>query len=470
VSRACPLTAGRFAEDAGGRLVAGDPSTVLGRVSIDSRTLVAGDAFVAIQGPRFDGHAFLVAALERGASALVVHSAAALAGLDTGSRPVVLVDDTERALQDVARAVRRRSGARVVAITGSAGKTTTKELTAAVSEARFRTLRNRGNLNNHIGLPLSLLDLQEGYEVAVVELGMNHAGEIRRLVGIAEPDVRVWTNVGTAHIEYFGTEDAIAEAKAEVLEGAGAATTFVANADDPRVVGRASGFRGRVVTFGLEAAADVRATRIDDRGLDGMAARVSTPGGELDLSLAVAGRANLANALAAVAVGTVLGVGLEAMPAALAAARPAPHRGELLRLRDDVVLYDDTYNASPSALAQALEVVASDRSGRRRVALLGEMLELGAASVDLHRDSGRAVARAGVAALVTVGGPAARALGEAAVAAGVPAAQVTHCATSDEAADVARAIVRAGDLVFVKGSRSIRMERVVERLQREEGA
>ncbi|MCU0255531.1 MAG: UDP-N-acetylmuramoyl-tripeptide--D-alanyl-D-alanine ligase, partial [Vicinamibacterales bacterium] len=365
MSRACPLTAGQFAADAGGRLLSGDPSVVMARVSIDSRTLAGGEAFVAIHGPRFDGHAFLADALGRGASAIVVHRAGELAGLDTGGRPVVLVEDTERALQDVARAVRRRAGSRVVAITGSAGKTTTKELAAAVSAARFRTLRNRGNLNNHIGLPLSLLDLQEGHDVAVVELGMNHAGEIRQLVGIAEPDVRVWTNVGTAHIEYFGSQEAIAEAKAEVLEGAGPATTFVANADDPRVVARAPGFGGRVITFGLEAQADVRPTRIDDRGLDGVAAHVTTPAGALDLTLALAGRANLSNALAAVAVGLVLGVPLDAIPAPLAAARPAPHRGEIVRLREDVVVYDDSYNASPGALATALATVASDRSGRR---------------------------------------------------------------------------------------------------------
>lgn len=466
MTRACPLTAGRFAEDAGGRVIAGDPAHVLGHVSIDTRSLEAGDAFLAIHGPRVDGHDYLREAVRAGASALVVHREAALAGVATGDRPVVLVEDTVRALQDVARAVRRRSGATVVAITGSAGKTTTKELAAAAAAARFRTLRNRGNYNNHIGLPLSLLDLQGGHEVAVVELGMNHAGELRQLVGIAEPDVRVWTNVGTAHIEYFGSQDAIAEAKAEILEGASPDTVFVANADDPRVMSRARGFPGRVVTFGAAAGveADVRAIDVEACGLEGVRARVSTPRGELSLSLSLAGRANLANALAAVAVGTALDVAPGAMAIALASVRPAPHRGELVRLPDDVLVYDDTYNASPSALEQALELVGAERPGRRKVAWLGEMLELGTASADLHRACGALVARAGVARLGTVGGPSARALGEAAVAAGVPAGSVSHHATSEEAAALAVSAVRPGDLILVKGSRGTRMERVVERL------
>lgn len=465
MSRPHALTASQFAEDARGRVVRGDGARVLTRLSIDSRTLGAGDAFLALRGQRFDGHAFLGDALARGASALIVDDERALDALDTGERPVVVVGDTLAALQAAARAVRQRSGARVVAITGSAGKTTTKELAAAVSATRFRTIRNRGNLNNHVGLPLSLLDLQSGHEVAIVELGMNHAGEIRQLVDIALPDVRVWTNVGTAHIEYFGSRDAIAAAKAEVLEGAGAETVFVANADDPRVAGRAGEFPGRVVTFGIDTDADVRAGRVEDRGLDGIEASVRTPAGETRLALSLAGRPNLANALAALAVGTVLGVPLEPATAALSAARPAPHRGEVLRLANDVVVYDDSYNASPSALEQALGAVASDQSGRRRVALLGEMLELGEASVVLHRESGRAAARAGIEVLVTVGGPAARALAEAAVEAGVPAAQVTHCETSEQAADLAQGLVAGGDLVFVKGSRGIRMERVVERLR-----
>lgn len=465
MSRHWPLTAARLADAAGGRVIAGDPDRVLARLSIDSRTLAAGEAFVAIRGPRFDGHDFLREAVARGASALVVDRAAAVDGWLPAGLTVVLAGDTVRALQDAARQVRHHTRARVVAITGSAGKTTTKELAAAVAATRFRTLRNEGNLNNHIGLPLSLLGLQDGYEVAVVEFGMNHAGELRQLVAVATPDVRVWTNVGTAHIEFFGSQDAIAEAKAEILEGATRDTVFVANADDPRVLARVRGFPGPTITFALAGGADVHPVSVQQHGVSGTGAHVRTPHGEMSLALALPGRANLANALAAIAVGLALGVPIEAMGPALREAKPAARRGELRHGPRDVLVYDDCYNASPDALEQALDTVAADGSGRRRVAFLGEMLELGEAADALHRRCGRAAARAGVAELITVGGPAAQALGAAAVAEGVPAARAHHFATSAEAADAARDIVAPGDLVLVKGSRGTRMERVVERLQ-----
>jgi UDP-N-acetylmuramoyl-tripeptide--D-alanyl-D-alanine ligase len=458
------LTAALFARDAGGRVVGGDGRRPWTRLSIDTRTLQAGAVYLAIKGPRFDGHAFLADALGRGAAGLVVSDASALPP-GAAAVPVVVVGDTVQALQDVARAVRRRSAARVVAITGSAGKTTTKEAAAAIAETRFRTLRNRGNLNNHIGLPLSLLELQDGAEVAVVELGMNHAGEIRRLVEIAEPDVRVWTNVGTAHIEYFGSQAAIADAKAEILEGSRAGSVCVANADDALVMPRVGRFPGRLLTFGVDERADVRPLAVDDRGLEGLSARIATPAGELRADSPLAGRANLANVLAAVAVGVALDVPAAAMAGAIATLRPAPHRGVVLRLSHGVVVYDDCYNASPSALLTALAAIGGDRASRRRVAFLGEMLELGEASRSLHETSGEAVARAGIAALVTVGGEPARALGLAASRVGVPPSSIHHVETSEAAASLAASIVRGGDLVLVKGSRGTRMERVVDRLQ-----
>jgi UDP-N-acetylmuramoyl-tripeptide--D-alanyl-D-alanine ligase len=433
------------------------------RASIDSRTLQAGDLFFAIRGPRFDGHDFLAGAVGRGAAGVVVSDAAALDALP-GTVPAFVVADTVAALQALAAEVRRRSGARVVAITGSAGKTTTKENAAALLGARHATLRNRGNLNNHLGLPLSLLELTGGAEVAVMELGMNHAGEIRRLVEIARPDVRVWTNVGTAHLEFFGTADAIADAKAEILEAAGPDTVFVANADDARVMARAASFPGRTVAFGIEAPADIRATAVEDAGFDGLRAVVETPAGRVVIASPLAGRAHLLNVLAAIAVALDADVPLEAMPARIAALRPAAHRGEVRRLARDVVVVDDAYNASPAALQQLLAVAARDASGRRRVAYLGEMLELGSESGALHQACGRSVAASGISALVTVGGAPARALGMAAREAGLEAGSLWHHDTSEDAAARLDEVVRAGDLVLVKGSRGTRMERVVERL------
>jgi UDP-N-acetylmuramoyl-tripeptide--D-alanyl-D-alanine ligase len=458
-----PLSAAEIARIGGGRVAAGNAERRLPSVSIDSRALGPGDLFVALRGDRFDGHDFADRAVAAGAVGALVARASAVSA--AGDVVVIEVPDTLLALQAAAQEVRRRAGARVVAITGSAGKTTTKEATAVLLEARYQTLKNRGNLNNHIGLPLSLMDLQRGAEVAVMELGMNHAGEIRRLVEIAEPDVRVWTNVGTAHLEFFGTQEAIADAKAEILERASRETVAVVNADDPRVMARVAGFPGEIVTFAVEAPADVRAEDVELRGMEGTTARVRTPAGALTVSVPLAGRGNLENVLAAIAVAVVLGVPLEAITERVSRLVPAAHRGELLQLGCGVRVLDDAYNASPSALDRLLELVATEQSGARRVAFLGEMLELGEASETLHTEAGHAVASAGIEALVTVGGAPARALADAAVRAGLAAARVEHVADSAQAAALVPAVVAGGDLVIVKGSRGTRMERVVERLK-----
>jgi UDP-N-acetylmuramoyl-tripeptide--D-alanyl-D-alanine ligase len=381
-----------------------------------------------------------------------------------GGVVVVQVADTTRALQDLAREVRRRSGARVVAITGSAGKTTTKETTAVFLEAAFAVVKNPGNLNNHLGLPLSLLEMRHGADVAVMELGMNHAGEIRVLVGIAEPDVRVWTNVGDAHIGHFGSADAIADAKAEILEGAGPDALFVGNADDARVMTRARGFAGRTVTFGYGEGADVRAVDVDDLGLDGMQATVVTAHGRATLHVPLLGRGNLANVLCAAAVATEMGVPIDEVAARAAALKPARRRGEVLALGGGVRVVDDSYNSSPSALARALEMLSRERGATRRVAVLGEMLELGDQSVALHEACGRTAAASGISVLVTVGGDAARKMGEAATAAGMDPREVAHAATSAQAAELVASLVADGDVVLVKGSRGIRTEQVVDRL------
>lgn len=463
------LMAADVAAAAGGAVVLGDPSQAIGRVSIDTRTLQPGDLFVAIRGERFDGHQYLVEAFTKGATGFLIDRAGrALAPAALAPGLVLIeVDDTVRALQRMARDVRRRSGVRVVAITGSAGKTTTKEITAEFLSTRYRVFRNRGNLNNHIGLPLSLLELRAQPDVAVVELGMNHPGEISTLVGIAEPEVRVWTNVGDAHLGFFPSADAIADAKAEILESAGPDHVVVANADDPRVMARVRRFAGPVITFGTQAEADVRATGIEPRGLDGMAASVRTPGGEARVTTALLGLGNLSNVLAAIAVAHHFGVSAAECAGRAAGLRPAAHRGELLRLPGGLTLIDDSYNSSPSALKRSLETVGAATGSARKAAVLGEMLELGAHAERLHRECGQAAAQAGLDLLVAVGGPPAAALADAAVTAGMARGAVVHVTTSDEAAQVALRRLRPGDLVLVKGSRGIRTDLVVERLKAE---
>lgn len=460
------LTARDVAAAAGGRVISGDVSTPIGRISIDSRTVAAGDFFVAIRGERFDGHAFVARAIESGAMGALIDKAD-IAGQVPAGTLLIEAGDTTRALQDLARHVRRRSGARVVAITGSAGKTTTKEVCAALLSARYRVFRNKGNLNNHIGLPLSLLELREGPEAAVVELGMNHPGEIRTLVGIAEPEVRVWTNVGDAHIGFFASADAIADAKAEILDGATRDTVLVANADDDRVMARARRFAGRTITFGTAAGANVRASNVRMLGLDGVRATVDTPSGRFELQSPLLGAGNLSNVLAATAVAIDFGIPVDEIAARAAALRPAYHRGELLRLRGGVSVIDDSYNSSPTALKRSLDVLGAATGSARKVAVLGEMLELGDHAEALHRECGRAAQAAGLNLLVAVGGAPAGKLADEARAAGMAAADVVFVADREQAIQEVLGRVRPGDLVLVKGSRGIGLDAVVERLKAE---
>ena len=462
------LTLGWIAQAVGGVLTGGEADTEIAEVVIDSRVAATGDLFVAIRGPRFDGHDFVADVMARGAAAAVVER-----GFSTGvhegdaARAVIAVGDTVTALQDLAHAVRTASGTRVIAITGSAGKTTTKETIAAFLERRNTVVKNKGNLNNHIGLPLSLMQVRQGPDVAVMELGMNHAGEISTLVAIAEPDVRVWTNVGDAHIGFFASPDAIADAKAEILERATPSTVLVCNADDPRVMARAPRFAGRTVTFGIDNSADVRATGVEDRGLAGMRARVVTPAGEAVIDSPLLGRGNLSNVLAATAVAIDAGIPLQEVADAAARLRPAARRGAVHRLANGVTVVDDSYNSSPAALAKALDVIAREQGATRKVAVLGEMLELGEHALRLHAESGRAVQRSGIDLLYAVGGDAARALAASAVQAGMAPAAVTHFATSEEAAPVIARAVRSGDVVMVKGSRGIRTDLIVDALAAE---
>ncbi len=458
------ITLGWLAVAVGGRMLSGEAGLPIGAVATDTRTLERGDFFVALRGARFDGNAFVGEAINRGAVGALVHP-----GFDERAdvltrSAIVQVPDTTRGLQDLAHAVRKASGTRVIAITGSAGKTTTKDIIAEFLGGRFRVVKNKGNLNNHIGLPISLMQLRERPDLAVMELGMNHAGEISTLVAIAEPDVRVWTNVGDAHLGFFASPDAIADAKSEILERSATSTVLICNADDPLVMARVGSFPGRRLTFGTAESANVRATAIEDRGVDGTRARLATPAGDTVIGTSLLGRGNLSNVLAGVAVALDVGVPLDDIVAGAARLRPADHRGAVHRLEGGVTLIDDSYNSSPAALKRVLEVVARETRAARRVAVLGEMLELGEASMALHEECGRVAARSGLRLLVTVGSHPARALANAAIAAGMPTSTVTHVERSEQAAAVATKALRAGDLVLVKGSRGIRTDLVVDRI------
>ena len=459
------LTAAQAASVMAGSVIAGPGSAAINGISIDTRTLRTGEVYLAIIGERVDGHRFVREALQAGAAGLVVSDPSSVPPSLDPAVVVVRVDETTIALQRLAKHVRRASGAQVVAITGSAGKTTTKEITADLLGARYRVFRNHGNFNNHIGLPLSLLELRHRPEIAVVELGMNHAGEIRALVDLAEPDVRVWTLVAEVHSAFFASLDAIADAKAEILDGATPQSLVVANAADPLVMARVAPTPARVITFGIGVPATVSAASVIDRGLAGTRATVTTPSGTAVVDVPLLGHGHLANALAAMAVAGDYGVPLDAMVERLAAERPAARRGEVWRLPSGVTLVDDSYNSNPRALQRTLDAVAAERECSRRLAVLGEMLELGEQARALHEACGRAAARAGLAHLVTVGGPPALAMADAAVEAGMPPSAVQHVGTSAEAADLLVPLLRAGDVVLVKGSRGVRTDIVADRVK-----
>ena len=446
----------------GGLERAAASGTRLAGVSIDSRTVAAGELFVAIAGPRFDGHDFLAAAAGRGAAAALVHRPVEA----PGGLAVIRVEDTTRALADLARHVRLSSPAAVVAVTGSAGKTTTKEMAARLLSARGPVLKTEGNLNNRYGLPLTLLRLEPGHRFAALELGMSAPGELRELTGIALPDVAVITNVAPVHLEFFASVDEIAAAKAEILEGLRPGGAAVLNGDDPRLRRVGEALRGEVVWFGRDRRFDVSAERW--RGtVHGMRFDLRLGGRTVEIALPLPGPHFVTNFLAAAAAAHRLGVDPEEMAQAAAQMKPAARRGQVVSLGDGITLLDDSYNSNPVAVDSAVAAL-SLAPARRRVAFLGDMLELGPRGPELHRETGGRVAfRLDVLAGV---GTLARGFLEGALAAGMDPPAVHAFPDAAAAAAAATELVRPGDAVLVKGSRGVRMETVVEALVARFGA
>ena len=454
------------------------PGLVSG-VSIDSRTVARGELFFAVRGERHDAHEFVPAALARGAAAAVVR-AERLAEFDSALRPRLLaVDDPLAALQRLAREWRIEWGRgaapggsprRLAAVTGSVGKTTTKEILAALLGARFRTLKSTGNLNNLFGVPLTLARLEPEHEAAVVELGMSRRGEIARLAWMARPEVGVVTRVAPVHLEFFASLEEIAAAKRELVEGlAGDEPVAVLNADDPHVAGFAEVIeargRGRVLTFGTSPEADFRALRIEERGLEGSLLEYAGPQGRATVSVPLLGAHNAINALAALAAASCWGIGAEEARGALAGLAPGAMRGEVLRFAAGYTLIDDSYNSSPAALAAAVGMAAHLPGFRRRILVAGEMLELGATSAQLHREAGLQAASFGrMDWIFGVQGNAEQILRGAAEA-GHPPERQRFFADAAEAAAFLPGFLEPGDLVLLKGSRGVRLERVVEALQ-----
>ena len=446
----------------GGRLLHGDPDAVADGVAIDSRLAGPGDLFVALPGERADGHSFVDDALRRGATAVLVRDDAPV----SAGAPAVRVENTTAALQRLAAAARVRLAGRIVAITGSSGKTVTKELTAAVARARFPTVASPASFNNEIGVPLTILAADGDTQVVVVEIGSRGVGHIAMLMPIVRPDVGVVLNVGPAHLGLFGSLENVALAKGELVEGLAPDGIAVLNADDLAVAEMASRTRARVVTFGTTMGTDVRAENVTLAD-DGKASfTLVASGGSADVTLAIPGEHLVSDATAAAAAGLALGVDLDAAASALSSARGPAWRMEVTDAPKGWRVVNDAYNANPASTAAALKTLVALGRGRRTWAVLGTMAELGDHSAAEHDRIGRLAVRIGVSRLLVVGEEA-RPLYEAARHEGMNPDDASIVAGPDEAVAALRASLEPGDVVLVKASRAVGLERVALAIARE---
>ncbi len=439
--------------------VARSGSMVVTGYSIDSRTVAPGDLFFAVRGERLDGHDYVASAIERGAVAAVV-SRARVATLPDAALavPLLIAEDPLAAMQSLASHVRRQWGRHVVGVTGSAGKTTTKEAIAAALGAKFNVLKSKGNLNNGFGLPLQLLRLEPEHEFAVIEMGMNHLGEIAALARIAAPDWGVVTNVGTAHIENFAEGQAgIARAKFELVEALPANGIAFLNCSDPYVSQFGRDFRGRVVYFGEGPCADPQILS-ENEDAAGLHVHFRAHDQEGALTLRLLGRHNGANAMAGLAVALEAGVELADAVRALESLTAGNQRGEVIEI-NGATLLNDSYNSNPEALRSMIRTLAA-RTGRRRILVAGEMLELGEHAPALHAACGKAAAEAGIDVVVGVRGNAEH-IATAACAGGVSS---IFLPTAEAAGEWLKQNLAAGDVVLVKGSRGVHLERAIEAL------
>jgi UDP-N-acetylmuramoyl-tripeptide--D-alanyl-D-alanine ligase len=442
----------------GGTLLSGNPSLSVTSYAIDTRKLAAGGAFFALPGTKVDGHAFVGDAARAGALLAVV--ARAPSGGGPFPAAMIQVDEVAAALARCGAYARQRIRGKVVAITGSAGKTTTKEFVAAGLGASAKVHRTTGNLNNELGLPLSLLSCPDDAEVAVFEIGMNGPGQIAFLARLADPDVALVTNVLPAHLEFFDSIDDIAAAKGELFAVLRESATSVVNLDDANVRVQATRHAGPRVSFGRAESADLRLEAIENRFVPGASLRFSHAGHSHSISLRIGGAHAALDALAAAATIVACGVALGPALTAIAGTEPAPGRGRMTRLPDGIVVVDDTYNSNPEALASVLATLDASPAPSRRVLVMGDMLELGPRSVAFHQEAGTLAAQSKVALLVGVG-PLARHAVEAARRAGIEAHAVDNAA---QAAQTVPGLTRPGDLVVIKGSRGVKLELVVEAL------
>ena len=444
------LNLGQIAHMVGAKLEAESGHLPVVGYSIDSRTIKPHELFFAIKGDRFDGHDFVASTLDRGAEAAVVSKSF------VGSGNLLRVDDPLVALQTLAHRVRHIWGRTVIGVTGSAGKTTTKEAIAAVLASRYNVLKSEGNFNNHIGLPLQLLRIEPETEFYVSEMGMNHAGEITELARIAEPNVGVVTMVAPVHLEFFNSIAGIAKAKKELIDALPPTGTAILNKDDEFVRHFNEGREGRVIFFGINSDADVRAENIVEHGANGSDFDLIVRGERVHAHLPLVGRHNIYNALAAIAVGLSHGISCKQAAEALSKLLPSDKRGQLINIGGATVI-NDCYNSNPKALESMVDALMG-MPAERHIVVAGEMLELGPAGEELHRDCGRYMAQRGVSCLIGVRGLAQQMV-EAARESGLKA---DFFAAPEEAGEWLATNANKGDAVLLKASRGVKLEKAIE--------
>ena len=441
---------------AGGEIAAGDSTPMFTTICTDSRSLRGGELFLALRGENFDGHNFVAEAARRGATAAVLEEIPADLPADFA---VVRVPNTLVALQQIAANYRRSLATQVVCITGSNGKTSTKDLTWSVLRQRFQVTKTEGNLNNHIGLPMTMLRLRGGDRIGVFEIGMNHPGEIAPLAAIAQPDAAIITNIGVAHIEYMGSRDAIAQEKGTLAEALPPSGTVILNADDDYAAKIAARTKADVLLCGLGENATIRATDLTQE-ISGMRFRITAYGRSVDARLPVLGIHMVRNALLAVGAGHAFGMSLEECATGIESVQLSKGRLEQKVVRGIQVL-DDSYNANPDSTKAALLTLSQISINGRRIAVLGRMAELGSEAERGHRSVGQCAADLGIDCVITVGSEAAL-IADEAWRGGV--AKIVRAADRNEAVDALREYAHAGDIVLVKGSRSEKLEQIIEAL------
>jgi UDP-N-acetylmuramoyl-tripeptide--D-alanyl-D-alanine ligase len=451
-----------------GDLLLGHGDRTFRGVSIDSRTLKPGQLFFCIQGPSFDGHRFIPQAIEKNAAGIILSDREQLPTSMTSSRKeseapfAIRVDDTLTALQNLARFHRSRLPVRVVGVTGTNGKSTTKEMIASIAGTTYKTLKTRGNLNNHIGLPLNVLELDASHEVAVLEMGMSAAGEIRQLADIAKPDIGVITNISEGHLVQLKTLKNVQAAKGELFEALDDQGTAIVNADDPLVLELSQSLRARQIHFGINRPADVRAENIQARSNDGYNFTASLFDRSFPVTLPFLGFCNIYNALAALATGYSLGIPTPAMAQGLSNCKLLSQRYEILQ-HNSMTLINDAYNANPQSMNEALATLSRYKSSGRKFLVIGDMLELGDLSQSAHRNLGKNIAKQPIDVLVTVGELASLAAEEARME-GMAEDCALTLGNHEEATAYLNENTRSGDCLLFKGSRGAGMEQIIQAL------